>query len=745
MATPSGPSHTNNLHLPISVKPYNLKKPHEIKKKDMREDTRGDMRRGTNEAQDVKEEDKPGKSDSVQLLQPICKDYLNGRCSRIKCKYQHVVTVYNPLYEPRQIISKLFLSGKGNVFINLNNFARQQYHNGLFLCNLGDIISSDFMSKLITLSMTSRYVDKIDPSVNQNIRALVSAEMAVNNWSQQIQQIINWTTSETTFNKTNYSTIFIYDICDLIRVWISKINIVKYNNTCLIKNLQNCLNMMFTCIFDSLPSHVLDSMNLYVSYLKDELSLGNRGSIEYIYSLISARSDKYVGNHFKSNVYYIGYIPNFDYAIDNQNNLGFRYCCINGLKYLNLSNVLNNVNSDIIELNNTYSDKYMTNYVSELSKHNTLIYQNIFGKNAQLKTALMSSISLDNIRPNTLMIIGCNLDAEFDNKILAGLKDTIGGIDFIKYKEASKSNITNAATVKKPNPLSESDDCCNEEPQHPSTTTTTTTTTISIIIPDCDNSTSKTTTSVGDPNQQSTQLNDLMRDLLGGIFEGKSIKPNTPSKLIQHRVCTIGINIIKSINGAISLGQPFDTVVGIEKIKEYGLEPNNKIIILCSPRMTHDFFSDFIKQITQTPGYPTKISANFVEFNINPSLRKCLAYHNYRAMYKQHINLVLPDIPIIQMSKLSVKFANYLDCVSKYADNSKNMSVVKINDTINTNNLDKTSANIQDTQNAQNTQCCKCCSCLSNNGIGYSKFGHFPYIPLEQLKLIDDDSWFPRH
>jgi hypothetical protein len=161
-----------------------------------------------------------------------------------------------------------------------------------------------------------------------------------------------------------------------------------------------------------------------------------------------------------------------------------------------------------------------------------------------------------------------------------------------------------------------------------------------------------------------TQFNEMMRDLLGGMFTGKLSGNNGTTRLIQNQVCTIGINLIKTFAGEISTNQPFDTITGIEKIKEYGADPTNKIIILCSPRMTHEFFSDFIKQITRTPEYPVRISANFIDFDINPSLRKCLAYYNYRMIRNSYNSSLHTEVPITQMCRLHHKFMNYLNSIT---------------------------------------------------------------------------------
>lgn len=661
---------------------------------------------------------------------PICKDFLNGICTRQNCKYQHVVTLYKPL-EPKHILNQLFIPGKGNVLINLTDFSRQQYYNGLFLCNLGDIIATEFIEKLLAICIP-RSSNKLDYAIQQKMRTMITNEIITNHLSQKIQKIINWTSISTkSFNKMNYSTIFIYDISNSVREWIFKSKLIKHPNTNILKNIINCLNMLFTCLFEHIPGHVSDSMNIYISYLQDELSLNNRGPLEFLNGLITSSPGKYISNYFHTNIYYIGKTPDLTSEIKNSVNTGFVYCCLTGAKYINICDIFQ-ADGDVLPNEITlHGDmqigQYIHNYNIEVCKHNSIIYKNIFEKNAQIKEALKETIPLGNIRNNSLVIIGCNLDVEFDKGLVAGLKETVGAIDFTtvtnkpklgssdKYEKKTSKNIANQINHVTGH---KNEGCCNDDQP--------TTTTMSFIMPIFGPSSgSSGSNSNSGQNTSSTQLNELMRDLLGGMFNGKLPgTTGTTAKVVQNRVCTIGINLIKSFDGTISPNQPFDTLTGIEKIKEYGAEPENKIIILCSSRMTHGFFIDFVKQITRTPGYPIRISANFIDFNINPSLRKCLAYHNYRMLIDAYNDLISREVPITQICKVSNKFMNYLNSISESGFGPNTIS---------------------NTDSKIDNQCCTCCACLSRNGIGYAKFGHLPYVPLDQLKQITDDSWLPRY
>ena len=672
---------------------------------------------------------------------PICKDFLNGKCSRPKCKYQHVVTLYKPT-APKPILNQLFIPGKGHVFINLTNFVQQQQYNGLFLCNLGDIIDSGFLDKLLAISIPQSG-EKLNYFIQKNMQAMITNEVITSKLAQKMQKVIEWTlASSQLFEKTNYSTIFIYDISNSVSNWVFKSKLAKHNNIGVMKYILNCLNMLFTCIYESMPQSIAESINLYVSYLHDELNLTNRGSLDFIYGLATATPGKYIGNYFNANIYYLGVLPNLDEPISNPVNTGFVYCYLTRTKYINLADILTEHNtgpepsfgsntgpepsSEITWQGDIQTGLHINEYNKELSKHNTIVYQNLFEKNSQLKTALGNTIPISNIRTKSLVIIGCNLDVEFDRGLVAGLKETVGSIDFtiITPKHgvgnATKNNASTTSSSKKTSDSTGSNGpsggCCNDDSP--------TTTTMSVIMPIFGGGSG----SGGNSQQPSaTQLNEMMRDLLGGMFTGKLSGNSSTTRLIQNRICTIGINLIKTITGEISTNQPFDTITGIEKIKEYGADPTNKIIILCSPRMTHEFFSDFIKQVTHTPGYPARISANFIDFDINPSLRKCLAYHNYRMMCHSYNSSLPKEVPITQMCRLHHKFMNYLNSVIPYEFCEKQSNHNESNK--------KTTPN----------ECCTCCSCLSRNGIGYARFGHLPYIPLEQLNQIKGDSWLPRY
>ncbi len=652
---------------------------------------------------------------------PICRDFLKGKCIRKNCKYLHTVAVYKP-NDPIPILSQLFIPNKGNVFVNLTNLAQQQYYNGLFLCNLGEIISTDFIEKLLA-TCYPRSGENLDYYVQENIRTMVNNEISIHQWPAKMLKVIDWAnTNFQLFDKTHYSTIFLFDISHAIQNWV-------------FKYILNCMNIVFTCIYENMSPHVSETINLYISYMNDELSLTNRGSFDFIYRLCASTPGKYVANYFNSNIYYIGELPNLDEKISSPVNTGFVYSYITASKYINLKDIINDLSigesCDITWQGDIQTCHNINEYNTELMKYNTIVYKNLFEKNAEIKTALSEVISFNNIRDNSLLIIGCNLDVEFDKGLVAGLKETIGAIDFTGRKASNGQSGKNKATASvsgnttKTNSCAKPDDhtnggCCDDTPI---------TTTMSIIMPNIyippgnsNNSSSQ--------SPSSTQLNEIMRELLGGMLTGGKLNGNgKTSNIIQNRICTIGINLIKSFDGTITTNQPFDTITGIEKIKEYGLEPANKIIILCSPRMTHEFFTGFIKQITRTPGYPVRISANFIDFNINPSLRKCLAYHNYRKIRSAFTSSFSNEVPITQMCNIYQKFKNYLNSVDSYESiefPGKNSITHK--------------GTATDT-----FECCTCCSCLSRNGIGYTKFGNIPYIPLDQLKLITDDSWLPRY
>jgi len=685
---------------------------------------------------------------------PICKDFLNGKCSRPRCKYLHVITLYKPT-EQKPILNQLFIPGKGHVFINLTNFARLQQYNGLFLCNLGDIIHTGFLDKLFASSMPQSG-DKLDYFIQKNMRAMITNEVITSKLAHKMQKVIEWTlASNQLFEKTNYSTIFIYDISNSVSNWVLKSKLAKHNNTWIMKYILNCLNMLFTCIYERIPQSVAESINLYVSYLNDELNLTNRGSLDFIYGLATATPGKYIGNYFNANIYYLGALPNLDEPISNPVNTGFVYCYLTRTKYINLADILTIPNTEPSFGSNTeprpsfgsnneprpsfgitwqgdiQTGNNINEYNTELSKHNTLVYQNLFEKNSHLKTALSNTIPISNIRPKSLVIIGCNLDVEFDRGLVAGLKETVGAIDFAsitskhgvgnvsKNNSLTTSSTNNSSQSKKTSDSTVSSGpnsgCCNDD--------TPTTTTMSVIMPIFGGGNSSNS-----QQPSATQLNEMMRDLLGGMFTGKLSGNSSTTRPIQNRVCTIGINLIRTFADEISTNQPFDTIIGIDKIKEYGADPTNKIIILCSPRMTHEFFSDFIKQLTHTPGYPARISANFIDFAINPCLRKCLAYHNYRMMRNSYNSSLPTEVPITQMCRLHRKFMNYLNSITPPCST-----------------VEKHGNLVEPHKNTIPNECCTCCSCLSRNGIGYTRFGHLPYVPLEQLNKIKDDSWLPRY
>lgn len=668
----------------------------------------------------------------------ICRDYLNGRCTRDVCKFSHTPIVltrpasmmYTEPIAPMPFLSSLYIPTKGHVFLNITELTRHVHYNGLFICNLADIIPIEFIGTLVNLgtpSISSSSTNNTNASSNyQYIADMINTEASKSGWHTSILQILTWFRTNTPeFDKTNYSVVFMYDISTIVRHWVSKISRKKMANTEITSTLLYYMNAVMTCLITGMPSEDATNINIIVNYMDDELGLRNRGGLDFLYSMITSSPCKYISNQFNTNIYYLGNSPDLSRKIGSECNKGFVFCCITGSKYIDLQQVLDTQTANQITW---YGDSQVgdsiISYNSILRMHNSRIYNILFEKQEQLKTALINAIPLSNIRPKNLIIIGANLDVEFDKDIITGLKETIGGIDFTSIADRStkktgeskpgRSN-NNIDMVKKTTAPA---GCCGGSDDGPSTATS-----MSIILPIY----SQNVSASSGHSPSHTQINDMLQELLGGMKSGKL--NSITSKIIQNQICTIGLNLITTYDGKQSTKQPFDTIPGIEKIKEYGQNPQNKIILLCSPKLTHDFFQEFINQITRTPGYPIKISANFIEYDINPSLRSCLGFHNYRVLTQNYLkNPFTGEVPVNQISRLAVRYMNFIEVINP---EYQKPTIQPIQPKLPLPTSDK-------------TDCCNCCNCLSRNGIGYCKFGDFPYIPIDTLNEIKDDSWLPR-
>ena len=87
------------------------------------------------------------------------------------------------------------------------------------------------------------------------------------------------------------------------------------------------------------------------------------------------------------------------------------------------------------------------------------------------------------------------------------------------------------------------------------------------------------------------------------------------------------------------------------------------------------------------------------------------------------------EVPVNQISKLAARYMNFIEVINPEYQTHANQT--HANQPLPLPTSDK-------------TDCCNCCNCLSRNGIGYCKFGDFPYIPIDTLSQIKDDSWLPR-
>ena len=687
-------------------------------------------------------EDKSAKLDR----RPICRDFLNGRCYRTVCSYQHNVALLRPApkqgnhAQPQQLpplFQHMFIPGKGYCFVSLQNYIQQSVFNGLFIINLADIIPTSIFSKLLA----STTPDKSDMVIKQ-ITSLAGS------WANKLQQIIKWSLISTpNFNKSNYGIVFIFDISLTVSDWIAKIGHTSHyhqGTNKLIQCLSNKLTQLFTEIFSysELQDYPLKYMNIIINYMNDELAWINKGCLEMLYGMITLSPDKYISTQFYSNIYYIGLPPNLTKCIGSVENKGFIFSSITGAKFINLAMIYTSTTGndtsgvDITYLADTEINTNIQAYNWHLSNnHNSKIYQTLFEKNDTLKKTLASMIPTDNIRGKSLVIIGCNLDVDFDKQILAGLKEVVGSIDFTGLSAASVRDkplekLKNGKPDVKPSQAKKtSDDCCSGGGDSSGIT-------MSIILPIMNNPGLNIKT--GSDNS-ANQLNDMMRGLLTGQMPSNT---NITSKLIQNRVCTLGLKIITNTDGQLSFTQPWITIPGIEKIKEYGSQPDNKIIIICSSRLNHSFFQEFISQITKTPGYTKNISANFIDFNINPSLRSCLSYYNYRVQVQANYGNIgqitgAADNLLIKNTKLWLRFTQHISVINPNFDYN---SIPVGSNCLSSNPGISTCILLAENK----TDCCQCCSCLSRNGVGYVKFGNMPYIPKTALDEIKDDSWIPR-
>jgi hypothetical protein len=680
---------------------------------------------------------------------PICRDFLNGRCCRTVCKFQHKITLQTgktteqfhsnqPILEliPRQVVSHMFIPGKGCCLISITNFLQQQAFNGLFVCNLADIIPPSLISRLLKSTDSNR------KSIYEQLSILADE------WADKLQKIIRWTQqSMPGFDKQNFGLVFIFDISTAVGDWLIKLgythkklapttnqSVPKSNN--FTQKIIDSINQLFSILF-SRPSalapsgYPLANINILVNYMNDELNCINKGCLEMLLEMITLSPNKYIGTQFYSNIYYIGLPPSLEMPLSAPENRGFIFSYITGTKFINLAMIYTAL-AEITRFADIDIGMNIAGYITELAAHNNKVYQTLFENTDKLKKALTNSIPTGNIRPRSLVIIGCNLDMEFDKQILTGLKEVVGAIDFTGLANSSTEKAKQPAANEKPksktlnecSPKSD-DDCCGGDGSNSFT--------MSIILPIVNSG------SGSSPKGPANQLNDMMRELLSGRSDvsTNSSKMTSVGKLVQNRVCTIGLNLIYSADGQLSLNQPLPTVPGFDKIKEYGQTPENRIILICSPRLTHTLFQDIVNQITKLPEYPNRISANFIDFNINPSLRGCLAYHNYRQQIQSNYGDMgqmagFNDYPLIRNTKLWRRLQSYISDINPTARYPQDRPI------------HGTTHGMTHQPSSTDADCCQCCSCISRHGVGYVKFGNMPYIPKTILDGIKDDSWLPR-
>jgi len=683
-------------------------------------------------------------NDSTHKAEPtldkqLCRDYIRGTCSRTKCKFSHNIQIQKSQpptnkFTTKPILGQLYIPGKGHIFININNFALQQNYNGIFICNLNDIIPTTTFEHLMNIGSP-------DQAANEYI--INSVQSGCIMWTNTIIKIIKWAKhSLATFDKTNYKLVFVYDVNEITNNWILKqTKKNQTNNSHLISYIQYYINTLFTILINKLPVDISNEMNIIVNYLQDEFSICNRYLIDFLANMIVSVPNKYISNTFYQNLYYIGKKPNFEHSISANVNKGFIFSYITGCKYIDMNDIL--LDNQIIYTGNTEIYDLIMEYSTQLTKHNFKIHEYLFDKNTTLRETILSKIR-GSLKPRSksLVVIGCNLDVDFDKYVLVGLKEVIGSINFaavlgskpiIPVSETKNTpntkNITNNPATKLA--TNSQNTCCDDN--------TVSTTNMSIIVPIFS----------GEEGDDISQINNIVQNLLANTVSNKLLENKVKSELVYNKICTIGLNLITDIKGNTCINQPFDTILGIEKIKEYGANPDNKIILICSPKLNHKVFEKFIHQITRTPGYPVKITSSFIDYDINPGMRLCLAYNLYRNMISEYYKPISTEkIPISQISKLWRRFTNYINIIKPETNQIHKSTIGNIPQCVSSQNIATEALDTpkdSSTDSSTDSHCCTCCACLSRNGVGYIKIGNIPYIPMEQLEsTLKNDSWLPR-
>lgn len=586
------------------------------------------------------------------------------------------------------------LQNTGNSCYNFDSILNRMSIDGIVLVNLNDIISAKWIAHLLMHTATlSSQISSFEPTqwhLISNDDNPVNPDFTVKSLVSKLKEISN----------RNIEIILYLDVADQINYAYR----TKPKDYIFLQFIMNICHL-FSSITYEFNKHTSLNLNYFACIQKDGFQLRCVGLKQFILSYITS-SVKYISKDFVHNIYLTGIRHKLNTCqMSHHNNTNFLACLASGYKFISMRH-LYVLKTDLLPFShefNTYATE-LVGITSHIYNKKAEVIKALKSVKTQAKQFIEKIINVNHSGDN--MIIGMNLDMEYDLQIYNGVQSII---DNLKYTPPEK---------KKSGPGS------GLNPFAP-------------IFGGGSNTSMKK-----DDDESSVTVEFKIVSILDLMADGAEI--NAPHSLFgsgalqKKSVLTtyIPIHIPNAINSSEFNANTISALNNIniyDKLLNKGIKCK-KIIILTGLNLTVDHFKKIVDHLADKKqgNHAGTYEAKYINFDINPYLRCSMAYYNYMIAasnnpltVKTNANQTI-DPFYVKNAALYSRFYNYFN---------------KIRKTVST-----TTPATHMTKDESSSTCCTCCKCISRFGVEYHEYKYIPYLDDKVIDFLDTatDIWMPR-
>jgi hypothetical protein len=593
----------------------------------------------------------------------------------------------------------------GHCCYNFDNIVNRVNIDGIMLINLNDIISAKWVGNVLknkSLSPSSQiqlpewHIISSDETVNPDFNIQIVASKLKEISNRNIELILYLDVSD----QINY----IYRTQPNDYLLLQIIINIGHIFAGITQEFNKCLSQTQSV---SSESSVSSENQLSFSYItciqKDGFQLRCNGINPFIKSFITS-SVNYIGKNFDKNIYLTGLKHQINYNnMAHHTNSNIIACLANNYKFISMRH-LYVLKTDKLPLNNEFNTYkhdavILMKHIQDKKKELITVLKSV---KTQAKQTIENIIDVNNTSSN--IIIGMNLDMEFDLQIYNGIQHIL---ENLKYSPPSSEKKNSSQSL---NPFASTFGSNSVKNIEDDNTGVTVEFKLISILDLMSNG-----TDINVPNSFFSSNMGIQKKSVCVTYIPINI-PNVNS-LPNHILQNISKNIAKDI-------YTLDTVIS-KGVK------GKKIFVLTGNNLTFDNFKKIIACITdkkQIGSNCNPFKSKYINFEINPYLRCGMAYYNYMTIANT-----------VALTTSETKESFYIKNARHYARFNKYFTKIR-------NNYEKKSTDSTEKNESSSTNCCTCCKCLSRFGTEYHEYKYIPYLEDKVIDILDltNDIWIPR-